>query len=713
MKKVINTIIGIVVIGFIIYFIQYYTNIYIPLDNKKVTTDFIVSDGNIYSSRHDKLKQITIKGVNLDNFIPGHIPSDYAITQDIWLRWFKLISKMGANTIKITNINNPTFYDALYKYNSASDTPLYLIQGISISDYVNNNANDAYASDFYSQLYEDCLCAVDVIHGKRNIASNEIHGSGIYRKDVSKWVIGYIVGNEWNSATIAYTNHKNEGGAFRGNYISTIENANAFEVLLCKIMDATVTYESDKYGKQRLISFANDPLYDPFIYNEGYDLLYNKYVDLDIEDLKQRHYKGLFAAYSIYELCDDYEKGLSERTKNKLHNIKEIGHKDGYLHGYVEILSKYHMYPVVVTSFECSTSRGVIKSDTPYNETDQGHMLVNAYNNIMDSGAKGAIIESWQDSWVKRSSNTSYGINPYNSENWHDVQTLSQNKGILAFEPVNKYHTVYLDGDFGDFDGTPQIGTFGNLTVNYSYDAQYIYFLVKGNQNFYKDVAYLTFDITPNSGSYQYYDDTNSLEFDRGIDFVLRIDGKNNTKLFVQDRYDGFKENYTDALYKKDVFANPPAKGSNDFAVVGMLQHTQGVDDATKSEMTVDEYLEVLKVCRYDTGNFRYGITNPASADFNSLADFCFGRNGVEIRIPWTLLNFSDPSQCLVHKDYYECFGREDMRISEIYVAACNNEYTNVILMPAKLHMWNSDIKIEERLKSSYEIIKEAWNGIE
>ncbi len=714
MKKVINVIIGLVVLGFVLYFLKFYTGGYIPIKSSKENDAmFLVKDGEIYASRHDKLAQISIKGVNVDNFVPGNLPSDYAITKDIWLRWFKQISKMGANTIKITNIYDPKFYDAFYEYNSKAEKPLYLIQGITVSDYVNNNANDAYAGDFYKKLRDDGRCAVDVIHGQRNIMDNNIHGSGVYRSDISKWTLGYLVGNEWISATIAYTNNKNNGGAFRGNYLSTGENANAFEVMLCDVMDTIVSYESNKYHEQRLISFANDPGYDPFIYDEGYDLLYNKYIDIDIEVIKQRHFKGLYAAYSIYDLCDDYEKALSERTKNKLHNMEEITHKDAYLHGYLEILSKYHSYPVVVTSFECSTARGVMKSHGPYTEIEQGEILVESYNNIMKSGAKGAFIESWQDSWVKQTSNTRYMLNTTHSENWHDRQTVSQNKGLLSFEPVNKYHQIYLDGDFSDFDGTPLVGAYGDFTVNYSYDAEYAYFLIKGPKKFDSNVVYLALDITPNSGAFEYTENDHFLKFDRSVDFILRVDGKENTSLLVQKRYDSFTENYTDALYRKDVFANPPAKDSAIFNPVGMLQQIQTADILADADMSVDEYLEIVKVKRYDTGALRYGITNPSSENFDSLADFCFGKGGVEIRIPWTLLNFSDPSQCFVHKDYYECFGCEDMKISKMYVGICYAGYTDTNFFPVKLSSWGSNIAVEERLKSSYEIVRTAWNGIE
>ena len=37
------------------------------------------------------------------------------------------------------------------------------------------------------------------------------------------------------------------------------------------------------------------------------------------------------------------------------------------------------------------------------------------------------------------------------------------------------------------------------------------------------------------------------------------------------------------------------------------------------------------------------------AADYDSLADFCFGEDCVEIRIPWALLNFANPAEMLIH----------------------------------------------------------------
>ena len=48
----------------------------------------------------------------------------------------------------------------------------------------------------------------------------------------------------------------------------------------------------------------------------------------------------------------------------------------------------------------------------------------------------------------------------------------------------------------------------------------------------------------------------------------------------------------------------------------------------------------------FETGRLRYGCGDPASAAYDSLADFMTREGCIELRLPWQLLNFADPLKC-------------------------------------------------------------------
>ena len=51
-------------------------------------------------------------------------------------------------------------------------------------------------------------------------------------------------------------------------------------------------------------------------------------------------------------------------------------------------------------------------------------------------------------------------------------------------------------------------------------------------------------------------------EFERPTDFVLILNGKDNTRLLVQDRYNPIHANYEEDITGEDPYIDPPARDS-------------------------------------------------------------------------------------------------------------------------------------------------------
>lgn len=110
-----------------VYFKGFYIDLY---PNQPITTSFQTNGKDILiQNKEEQYEPILIKGVDLPSSTVNHYATDYAIDYKTYMRWFQLISEMGANAIRIYTIYDDTFYNAFYDYNINREKPLYLLQG--------------------------------------------------------------------------------------------------------------------------------------------------------------------------------------------------------------------------------------------------------------------------------------------------------------------------------------------------------------------------------------------------------------------------------------------------------------------------------------------------------------------------------------------------------------------------------------------------------
>lgn len=225
------------------------TSVSIDLDPSKPVTAWVRQEGRaIQIDRGDGWEDFEIRGVDMGAGIPGHFATDYAIDKETYLRWFQQVKDMGANTIRVYILLGTDFYEAFYEFNKDNPDPLYLIHGVWIDDYAQNSHMDAYDPAYLGRFKEDARTVVDVIHGQRWIELGRLSGTGMYTKDISPWVLGYILGVEWEAPTVIYTDRTHEGmGTYHGSYVSSTSEASAFEIMLAQVGDDLMGYESKRY----------------------------------------------------------------------------------------------------------------------------------------------------------------------------------------------------------------------------------------------------------------------------------------------------------------------------------------------------------------------------------------------------------------------------------------------------------------------------------
>lgn len=739
MKKFIIATAVIFVVASAAVYVLFGTSWVVGPGNVQATTSVKQVGKTIQIDKGNGWEDFEIKGVDLGAGIPGHYATEYAIDKETYLRWFQQIKDMGANTIRVYITLGPAFYEAFYEFNNENPDPLYLIHGVWIDDYVQNSHMDAFNSAYQQQFIEDCRTVVDVIHGQRwvNLGSNSANGS--YTRDVSPWVIGYILGVEWEAPTVAYTDETYVGmGTYEGEYLHTTTEASAFENMLASVGDALLTYENNRYAQQRLVAFSNWPTTDPFDYPKGIETFFEKYSSVDVEHIKFNEHAiaGTFASYHVYPYYPDYLQYMPEYATQ----TDPTGQVNTY-YTYLKRLVEYHSMPVVVSEYGVPSARGAAQRDANtdrhqgnMSETDQGNAIVRCYEDIMAAGCAGSVVFTWQDEWFKRTWNTMANVDLTATPYWGDYQTNEQYFGLLSFDPGTERSVSYVDGNAEEWQESDVIGEYEGNALSMKYDEKFLYFMVKG-----ADVAaaqsgaqplYLPIDTTQKTGSTTISNlgalsdlplvgaaAADTLEFQRAADFVLMLQGEANSRVVVQERYEVMRAMQLRATTGQDPYTNPPAQDSSTFKhidlVLQTLTDTSEITNANQSERRTEK--DQFYYQTYETGKLTYGNANPESDDFNSLADYCYGvaEDGtpfVEVKLPWQLLNFSNPSEMMIHDDYYEHYGVENMHIGEMYVGVGTGQ-TTIPLFTEKLEGWGSKVTYHERLKESYYILQELWAG--
>ena len=714
------------------------------LFQEREPTAFMTTDAEaIYMDRGAGPEPFTVRGVNLGVGIPGKWATDYAIDKETYLRWFSQMQEMGANTVRVYITLQDDFYNAFYEYNTAREAageePLWLLHGVWVNDYVQNSHRDAYHRDFLEAFVRDGRTMVDVIHGNKRISLGRGTGSGFYRRDVSRWVLGYILGVEWEDVTVTYTDHKYPRlEPYRGTYLSASDDATAFEAMLAQAGDRIIAYETRRYKQQRLVAFSNWPTTDPFLYPEDITTFFMKCAQVDVEHIvtEPAFVSGQFASYHVYPYYPDYLNYIlhpAERERSPVWEGKAVlsrvetgpgtpigavleqedfygpeGRVNTYL-AYLRALRRHHTMPVVISEFGVSTGRGMAQRDQNtrrnqghMSEQEQGQALEECWEDIMTAGCAGGCVFTWQDEWFKRTWNTMHAVDLQRTPYWSDYQTNEQYFGLLSFDPGREESVCYVDGDLSEWTEEDKLLDEGSRALSMKYDERFVYLLLyeEGFSNGEKRL-YVPIDVTPNSGSTWHRD--SGVAFDRPADFLLCIDGRENSRLLVQERYEVLRAMFYHETHDQDAYLDPPDADSPVFRDIRLMLQTA-------TPLLTGNWQASAET--YETGLLTYGNANPRAADFNSLADFIFAGDSVELKLPWQLLNFADPSRMAVHDDYYVHYGVETISIDAIWLGLTDGaDGGRTALAEAPLKGWGNRVSYHERRKAAYYALQRLWTG--
>ncbi|MFC3419580.1 hypothetical protein ACFOLA_13080 [Salinicoccus hispanicus] len=658
----------------------------------------------------DGWEQMTIKGVNMGMAKPGTFPGEAAITEDEYYRWFEQIGEMNANTVRVYTLHPPGFYKALARYNNRNEENIYLMHGLWADEGKMHDGLDAFDEALNEEFDQDMLNVMDAIHGGGTVEAEPGKASGNYTKDVSGYVIGWVMGVEWYPPFVVGTNEKHEDiGQYDGSFYRT-ESASPFEHWLAQKMDYISNYENETYGSLRPMSFTNwvttDILDHPSDSSDMEDLVS---VDPNVIYTKgEMEAIGQYASYHIYPYYPDF----LNNDEKYLDYTDHRGEKNNYA-GYLNEMVKEHRLPILVAEFGVPGSRGLTHRN-PFgwdqgfhSEKKQGEIITHLYEDIIEEGMLGGLVFTWQDEWFKRTWNTMDYDDPDRRPFWSNAQTNEQQFGLLSFDT----HKIKVDGEATGWENDPLYtgdGTLKSLTMDS--DERYLYLKVEHDPGLEGSIN-IPLNIVSEQGNHTLDD---QVESEDGIDFLIDINSE-QSRVTVDDYYDFFEIQYGHTLEMIDV-KGEPKKDSGVFNSIRL---------ALNKEYYLPDRGETLPFESYETGLLREGIGDPEAEGYDSLTDYNWNREeGVlEIRLPWQLIGARDPSQREFIGNIVEDGLEASVQIDGIGIGAVVMDGQHVVdSLPAvennripalTTYTWEKwDLpESDERLKKSYDILKETFGA--
>jgi hypothetical protein len=654
-------------------------------------------------------------GVNLGATTPGHAPGELSPTKEDYLRWFGQITDMHADVIRVYTILPPYFYEALAEFNAGRKEPLYILQGIWAPDEqligAGGRGLDALQKDTIELFEQEIRHAVQVIHGQLKRRPEPGHASGKFNADVSPYVLGWVIGTEWDPYTVKATNDAHpEMKPYHGTYFQAVSGASPFESWLTRMMDS-LAQEDMKFGWQHPVSFTNwvttDPLAHPNEPADNEDMV-------SVDPMHIRPFEswkaGYFASYHIYPYYPDLLR-YEDKYQTYIDSEGNINPYSGYLH---DLRVHHKGIPLIVAEFGVPSSRGMAhygplnRNQGMHTEKEQGQIDSDLYRSIYNESYDGAILFAWQDEWFKITWNTMELDSPAERRPmWRNMLTNEENFGMLAVEPgKSPEDTIVLDGKTDDWDHRKDKTSrdYENYSLAVAHDEAYLYLLLSNKAGAWKpeeEPIYIGFD-TVTGGSVK-ADKAPGVVFSEGLEFVMQLGGEKGSGIYVGSAYDyhSWKYGYVAKMMEWQEAWPHAEKGL--FLPWRLPVSKPFVLPQSKTKMPFEDV---------EVGRLQAGTTDPNSAEFNNLTDWSYSGAVIEVRVPWMLIGFTDPSEHKVWRYPYEAgaFKMEESKAVRVEPHLAGHS-APVEPVAYKWDSWNVPVS-HERLKMSYWLLKDAYGGL-
>ncbi len=595
-------------------------------------------------------KAITIKGVNIGTSLPGRWYTEFPADRDLYRSWLNDIAAMNANTIRLYTLLDPAFYAVFAEYNAdPTNEALWLIQEIWPDDLVPdlNLHHSVYKEEYKLEVDR----AINALHGNADIPSRQYRAYGNYTADVSPYLLAILVGRELEPEEVAATNKANPGlTEYNGVYVQTAtsKSASPTEVWLAELCDYVMEKSENLYGWQYPVGFVSWPTLDPLTHFTEWEADgtpgYNdrEVVDPHIFIKGPQNRAGFFGAYHIYPNYPDFMN--NEPSFAEASDEQGAFRYKGYLNQFMAI---HPPYPALVAEFGISTSLNTAHLNPEglnhggLTETEQGEMTVRMMRSIVDEGYAGGIIFEWTDEWAKKTWNTEPFMVPWERQVlWRNAMCPEQNYGLVSVEPAepaargnedltSAWLTASTAESFNPLEGKG--ASLGKIkSIEAGADEAFLYLAIgiesgTGDAPWQELGLAVGIDVGFRDAGEFLLPLSGLPELPQGAEFLLHIVSEEEAELLALPSYN-----------RGLLTFNPEPSRSADFTPI--------VTMVNRERLTADGRFFPALYSNESILNF--GHFNPDSPGYSSTAHWYFEADisRVMVRLPWMLLNVSDPS---------------------------------------------------------------------
>ncbi len=645
--------------------------------NEPVDLPFVCENGFLKVLRNGTYEPIFLKGVNLGVAVPGTQPGELAASREQYTRWIREIADAGLNYLRTYTLHYPRFYEELASYNNAHpENPIYLLQGVWLDEEYEDDLITSQSEKFNEDIEE----IVDCLHGNRVISHRFGRAYGTFETDISPWLFGYIIGREIHPYEVIQLEVLYPDSTSYSGSSFSIESDFPIDIWLTGRLDHLVSYERETYQTERPVSVSSWPTLDPLQHpTEDPERTEEDIASLDMANIEAVNAPaGFFMSYHAYPYYPDF---ISEDPGYQTFS-DSVG-PNSYLGYLYDLKDHYSHIPLLIAEYGVPSSWGNAHfafsgmHHGGFSEYEQGIHNVRMLQNIHTSGCAGGLVFSWIDEWFKNAWITEpFGTDATRRHFWHNVTSPEQNYGMIGFKKNDQVFSLVSENN----------AMYRIHNIKVTSDQAYFYAQIELSDTLMSnDTVWVSFDTYRSDLGESLL--PNDQHVSNRAEFVLAANKSDLSPMYVTQAYDLF----------------------------GIWHHTSASEQLYHSIATDSGKWNPIrwKTNFYEWSYQEIGLLRTAYGNdvHSSIDGVRIQDNIINLRIPWSLLQFTDPSRKEVMDDYRNTVERE-VSISDGVSLTVN--LGNAVLTSDR-YLWdNWDIPSDliDYEKASYEVFVDGIRDI-